>query len=178
MEALIKAGFFQGVLDITTTEWCDEVVGGILNAGPHRNEAAALTGTPQVVSVGAVDMVNFGEYDSVPDKFAGRNLYKHNPQVTLMRTTVEENIEIGKRLAEKLNMATAETIVLLPLRGVSMIDAEGQPFYGPEEDKALFDTIKAEVTNDKVTIIEMDAHVNDEAFSIAACDELLALMNK
>lgn len=178
MEALIKAGFFQGVLDITTTEWCDEVVGGILNAGPHRNEAAALTGTPQVVSVGAVDMVNFGEYDSVPEKFAGRNLYKHNPQVTLMRTTVEENIEIGKRLAEKLNMATAETTVLLPLRGVSMIDAEGQPFYGPEEDKALFDTIKAEVTNEKVTIIEMDAHVNDEAFSIAACDELLALMNK
>lgn len=178
MEALIKAGFFKGVLDITTTEWCDEVVGGILNAGPHRNEAAALTGTPQVVSVGAVDMVNFGEYDSVPEKFAGRNLYKHNPQVTLMRTTVEENIEIGKRLAEKLNMATAETVVLLPLKGVSMIDAEGQAFYGPEEDKALFDTIKAEVTNDKVTIIEMDVHVNDEAFSIAACDELLALMNK
>lgn len=178
MEALIKAGFFKGVLDITTTEWCDEVVGGILNAGPHRNEAAALTGTPQVVSVGAVDMVNFGEYDSVPGKFAGRNLYKHNPQVTLMRTTVEENIEIGKRLAEKLNMATAETVVLLPLKGVSMIDAEGQAFYGPEEDKALFDTIKAEVTNDKVTIIEMDVHVNDEAFSIAACDELLALMNK
>lgn len=177
-ESLIKAGFFKGVLDITTTEWCDEVVGGVLSAGPHRNEAAALTGTPQVVSVGAVDMVNFGEYDSVPEKFAGRNLYKHNPQVTLMRTTVEENIEIGKRLVEKLNMATAETVVLLPLKGVSMIDAEGQAFYGPEEDKALFDTIKEGVINEKVTIIEMDAHVNDEAFSIAACDELLALMNK
>lgn len=178
MEALIKAGFFKGVLDITTTEWCDEVVGGILNAGPHRNEAAALCGVPQVVSVGACDMVNFAEYDTVPEKFAGRNLYKHNPQVTLMRTTVEENREIGKRLAEKLNMATGETTVILPLKGVSMIDAEGEAFYGPEEDKVLFDTLREGVRNEKVTILEMDAHVNDEAFSIAACDELLALIEK
>lgn len=177
MEALIRGGFIQGVLDLTTTEWCDEVVGGILAAGPHRNEAAALAGIPQVVSVGAVDMVNFGTYDSVPAQFAGRNLYKHNPSVTLMRTTVEENREIGKRLAEKLNMATGETVLMLPLKGVSMIDAEGEAFYGPEEDQALFDTLKSEIINDKVKIMEMDAHVNDEEFAVGAAKKLLELMN-
>ena len=176
MEALIRGGFIQGVLDLTTTEWCDEVVGGILAAGPHRNEAAALAGIPQVVSVGAVDMVNFGTYDSVPQQFAGRNLYKHNPSVTLMRTTVEENKEIGERLAEKLNMAKEKTVLMLPLKGVSMIDAKGEAFFGPEEDQALFDTLKANITNDKVEIIEMDAHVNDEAFAIGAAKKLLELM--
>ncbi|MDO4556256.1 MAG: Tm-1-like ATP-binding domain-containing protein [Lachnospiraceae bacterium] len=178
MEALIRGGFIQGVLDLTTTEWCDEVVGGILAAGPHRNEAAALCGVPQVVSVGAVDMVNFGTYDSIPSQFAGRNLYKHNPAVTLMRTTVEENEEIGRRLSEKLNMAVDKTILMLPLKGVSMIDAEGEAFYGPKEDQALFDTLKNNITNDKVEIIEMDAHVNDEAFAIGAAKKLLELMNK
>lgn len=178
MEALVRGGFIQGVLDLTTTEWCDEVVGGILAAGPHRNEAATLCGIPQVVSVGAIDMVNFGDYDSVPAQFAGRNLYKHNPSVTLMRTTVEENKEIGHRLAEKLNMAVDKTILMLPLKGVSMIDAEGEAFYGPEEDKALFDTLKAEITNDKVEILELDAHVNDEEFAVGAAKKLLELMAK
>ena len=125
---------------MTTTEWCYEVVGGVLAAGPDRCEAAAKNGIPQVVSTGALDMVNFGPYETVPKEFSGRNLYKHNPSVTLMRTTVEENIQIADRLAEKLNMAVGKTALILPLKGVSAIYGEGQPFYGPEEDRALFET--------------------------------------
>lgn len=176
MEDLINAGFIKGVLDLTTTEWCDEVVGGVLNAGPHRLEAAALNHIPQVVSVGAVDMVNFGPFDTVPPQFAHRNLYKHNPTVTLMRTTVEENKEIGSRIAEKLNMATGKTALFLPLKGVSLIDAEGQPFFGPEEDAALFDTLKNSVNRDVVEIIEMDAAINDVAFAEAAAQKLIDFM--
>ena len=114
MEALTDAGFFKGVLDLTTTEWCDEVVGGVLAAGQTRCEAAARCGIPQVVSVGAMDMVNFGPFDTVPQKFAGRNLYKHNPTVTLMRTTADENREVGAKLSEKLNLASGKTALLLP----------------------------------------------------------------
>ena len=127
MEALIEAGFIKGVLDITTTEWCDELYNGVLRAGPHRLEAAGKNGVPQVVSVGALDMVNFGPYDTVPQENLGRNLYKHNPTVTLMRTNVEENIGLGKVIAEKLNMAQSPTVLMLPLKGVSGIDGEGQP---------------------------------------------------
>lgn len=178
MEDLIKAGFIKGVLDLTTTEWCDEVVGGVLNAGPERLEAAALNGVPQVVSVGALDMVNFGPYDTVPPQFAGRNLYRHNPTVTLMRTSVEENIEIGKRIAEKLNMATGKTALFLPLKGVSLIDAEGQPFYGPEEDTALFDTLRNNVNRNIVEMVEMDVEINDLSFAEAAAQKLINLMNQ
>ncbi|QOX64833.1 UPF0261 family protein [Anoxybacterium hadale] len=176
MEDLIKAGFIKGVLDLTTTEWCDEVVGGVLNAGPERLEAAALNEIPQVVSVGALDMVNFGPYDTVPPKFEGRNLYKHNPTVTLMRTSVEENITIGKKIAEKLNMASGKTVLFLPLKGVSVIDTEGQPFYGPEEDAALFETLRNDVNKDIVTIIEMDMDINNPAFAQAAAQKLIDLM--
>lgn len=176
MEDLINAGFIKGVLDLTTTEWCDEVVGGVLNAGPHRLEAASLNHIPQVVSVGALDMVNFGPYDTVPAQFAKRNLYKHNPTVTLMRTTVEENREIGRRIAEKLNLASGKTALFLPLQGVSMIDAEGQPFYGPEEDAALFDTLRADVNSSIVEVIEMDAAINDIEFAEAAAQKLIDLM--
>lgn len=177
MEDLINAGFIKGVLDLTTTEWCDEVVGGVLNAGPHRLEAAALNHIPQVVSVGAVDMVNFGPFDTVPPQFAKRNLYKHNPTVTLMRTTAEENKEIGKKIAEKLNMAAGKTALFLPLKGVSLIDAEGQPFFGPEEDAALFDTLRNNVNKNVVEIIEMDTNINDAAFAEAAAQKLIDLMN-
>lgn len=178
MEALIDGGFIKGVLDLTTTEWCDQVVGGVLAAGPHRCEAAARNGIPQVVSVGAMDMVNFGPYDTVPPKFAKRNLYKHNPTVTLMRTTVEENIEIGRRLAEKLHMAKGKTTLMLPLKGVSMIDYEGEAFYGPEEDKALFDTLKAGIDNDAVEILEMDCGINDREFAEAAARKLIEYLEK
>lgn len=176
MESLIDAGFFAGVLDLTTTEYCDEVVGGILAAGPDRCAAAIRQKVPQVVSVGACDMVNFGEMDSVPEQFRGRNLYKHNPAVTLMRTTVEENVEIAHRLAEKWNGARRKMVLLLPKKGVSMIDAEGQPFDGPEERKTLFDTLKKEIHNDNVEIVEMDNNINDENFALTAAKTLLELM--
>lgn len=176
MEALIKAGFFKGVLDLTTTEWCDEVVGGNLAAGPHRNEAAALAGVPQVVSVGAMDMVNFGPYDTVPKQFSGRNLYRHNPDVTLMRTTEEECREIGERLAEKLNMVSGKTVLLLPLKGVSEIDMEGKPFYGPSEDAVLFETLKKSVDPSKVKIEELDCNINAPAFAEYAAALLIDLM--
>lgn len=178
MESLIDAGFFAGVLDLTTTEYCDEVVGGILAAGPDRCGAAIRQKVPQVVSVGACDMVNFGEMDSVPEQFKHRNLYKHNPAVTLMRTTVEENVEIAHRLAEKWNGAQRKMVLLLPKKGVSMIDDEGQPFDGPEERKALFDTLKKEIHNDNVEIIEMDNNINDEEFAVTAAKTLLNLMEK
>ena len=176
MEALIDAGFFAGVLDLTTTEYCDEVVGGILAAGPDRCGAAIRQKVPQVVSVGACDMVNFGEMDSVPEQFRGRNLYKHNPAVTLMRTTVEENVEIAHRLTEKWNGARRKMVLLLPKKGVSMIDAEGQPFDGPEERKTLFETLKKEIRNDNVEIVELDNNINDEHFALTAAKTLLELM--
>lgn len=178
MEALAESGFFQGILDLTTTEWCDEVVGGVLAAGPHRCEAAAKNKIPQVVSVGALDMVNFGPYDTVPERFKNRTLYKHNPSVTLMRTTEEENRIIGGKIAEKLNMASENTVLMLPLKGVSGIDAEGQPFYGPNEDAALFQTLKETVNKDTVKIIEMDCNINDSEFALTAAKTLLELMTK
>lgn len=175
MEALIEAGFIKGVLDITTTEWCDELYNGNLRAGPHRLEAAGKNGVPQVVSVGALDMVNFGPYDTVPKENLSRNLYKHNPTVTLMRTNVEENIGLGKVIAEKLNMAKSPTVLMLPLKGVSAIDAVGQPFYGPEEDEALFKTLK-ENLDSRIPVIEMDNNVNDREFALAAAKKLIELM--
>lgn len=176
MERLIEEGYFKGVLDITTTEWCDELVGGVLAAGPNRLEAAGKHKVPQVVSVGALDMVNFGPMDTVPEKFKGRKFYKHNPTVTLMRTTVEENKKLGEIIAEKLNKAEGPTVLMLPLKGVSMIDAEGQPFYGPEEDKILFDTLRENIDRSKVELIEMDAHINDKEFALTAAKKLLELM--
>lgn len=176
MEALTEAGFFQGILDLTTTEWCDELIGGVLAAGPHRCEAAAKNRIPQVVSVGAMDMVNFGPLDTVPEKFSDRNLYRHNPTVTLMRTTVDENMETGGKLAEKLNMAVDKTILMLPLGGVSGIDMPGQPFYGKEEDEALFETLRKKTNHDIVEILEMDQNINDPVFGETAAKKLIELM--
>lgn len=178
MEALIKEGFFKGVLDMTTTEWCDEIVGGVLAAGPERCEAAARNKIPQVVSVGALDMVNFGPMDTVPNQFTSRNLYKHNPTVTLMRTTVAEVVKIGKTIASKLNMADEKTALFIPLKGVSGIDAEGQPFYGPEEDKALFDTLRQEVDTEVIEIVEMENNINDQLFAEAAAQKLIDYMER
>jgi ABC transporter permease protein len=176
MESLIDAGFFKGVLDITTTEWCDEIVGGVLGAGPNRLEAAGRNHVPQVVSVGALDMVNFGPIDTIPEKFKNRNLYKHNPTVTLMRTTVEENIKFGQKIAEKLNASFGKTVLILPLKGVSMIDAQNQPFYGIKEDEALFDTLKNNIDTDKVNIVEMDNNINEKAFAQRAAEELIKML--
>ena len=161
---------------MTTTEWCDEVVGGVLAAGPDRCSAAIEMKVPQVVSVGALDMVNFGPMDTVPEKHAGRRLYKHNPTVTLMRTTTEENREIAHRLAEKWDQAETKMALMLPLKGVSMIDGEGQPFDGPEEDQVLFTTLKENIHNDKVEIVEKELNINDEEFALEAAKRLIALM--
>ncbi|BEU86617.1 Tm-1-like ATP-binding domain-containing protein [Selenomonas sp. TAMA-11512] len=178
MESLIASGYFKGVLDLTTTEWCDELVGGALAAGPHRSEAAVLGGVPQVVSVGAVDMVNFGAPETVPKQFEGRNFYRHNPTVTLMRTTAEENAAIAAKLAEKLNMAKVggRSVLLLPKKGVSMLDAEGQAFYGPEEDAALFGTLREKIDPAKTEIVEMDCHINDREFAETAAERLVQMM--
>lgn len=177
MESLIDAGYIKGVLDLTTTEWADEIVGGVLSAGKHRLEVASRNHIPQVVSVGALDMVNFGPVDTVPDKFKERNLYQHNPTVTLMRTTPEENRLIGEQIAKKLNMATDQTIVVLPLKGISAIDEQGQPFYDPKTDQVLFDTLKNNISNPKVKIIEKDEAINDPEFAEFAAQTLIDLMN-
>lgn len=175
MEALVEAGFIKGVLDITTTEWCDEIVGGVLRAGPHRLEAAGRMGIPQVVSVGALDMVNFGPWETVPAQYAQRKLYRHNPTVTLMRTTAEELIQIGSVIAEKLNGAAGRTALMLPLKGLSAIDVEGGPFYDPAADLALFETLRREV-HSNVERIEMECAVNDEEFALAAAKKLVELL--
>ncbi|MGG3281813.1 Tm-1-like ATP-binding domain-containing protein [Paenibacillus solani] len=178
MESLIEAGYIDGVLDLTTTEWCDELVGGVLAAGPHRLEAAGRCKVPQVVSTGALDMVNFGPYESVPEAFRGRNLYKHNPSVTLMRTTVEENRQLGEKIAEKLNEAQGPTVLMLPLKGVSMLDVEGEAFHGTEEDETLFNTLRQRIDRKNVELIEMNTDINDQAFAVAAADKLMELMKQ
>jgi uncharacterized protein (UPF0261 family) len=177
MEGLIEDGYFVGVLDVTTTEWCDEVVGGVLTAGPDRLGAAARTGVPQVVSVGALDMVNFAGIDTVPEEFRERNLYRHNPSVTLMRTTAAECEEIAGRIAEHLNGARGPVVLALPLRGVSMIDAEGQPFHDPAADRALFDALRRSI-GPNVRLVEVDAHINDPVFADTLVEALLGIISR
>ncbi|MEJ2008753.1 MAG: Tm-1-like ATP-binding domain-containing protein, partial [Acidobacteriota bacterium] len=176
MESLIADGCFAGVLDITTTELADELVGGVMSAGPRRLEAASSMGVPQVVCPGATDMVNFGPLDSVPEKYRGRRLYVHNPTVTLMRTTPEECAELGRITAEKLNRARGPAVFLMPLRGVSAIDAPGQPFAWPESDTRYLEALKTNLDS-RVRLVEADAHINDESFAQCAANALLDLMN-
>lgn len=177
MEQLIEEGVIDGVLDVTTTEWADELVGGVLSAGPDRLDAAGERGIPQVVSVGALDMVNFGPKDSVPAEFDDRHFHVHNPQVTLMRTTPEENAELGRVIAEKLNAARGPVSIALPLGGVSMLDADGEDFYDPEADDALFASIREHVDDD-VELLELDANINDESFALAIAERLDAYMRE
>ena len=176
MEDLVKGGFIVGVLDVTTTELADELVGGVLSAGPDRLEAAGDLGVPQVVAPGALDMVNFGPPDTVPEQFKDRIFYQHNPTVTLMRTTVEENAELGKIMGQKLSRATGSTTVIIPKQGVSAIDQEGQPFYSAEAEAAWIENLKANL-GDNVTLIEMDNHINDDAFATKLVETLLASLN-
>jgi uncharacterized protein (UPF0261 family) len=177
MEGLIADGYVAGVVDVTTTEWCDEVVGGVLSAGPDRLSAAGRQGIPQVVSVGALDMVNFGAIETVPPQFRQRNIYKHNQTVTLMRTTPEECAIIGRRIAEQLNRATGTVVLVLPLRGVSAIDAPGQPFHDPEADAALFASLRTHA-GPNVRLEEVDAHINDPAFARVLASRMLALLGR
>jgi uncharacterized protein (UPF0261 family) len=172
MEALIASGLIAGVLDITTTEWADELAGGVLSAGPDRLDAAGKAAVPAIVAPGCLDMVNFAAPETVPAKYAGRNLYRHNPQVTLMRTNAAESAELGKILAEKLNRYPAPLTVLLPLRGLSLIGAAGQPFHDSEADRALFGSMKSRL-RPGIMIREVDSTINDPAFARACAESLL-----
>lgn len=177
MESFISDGLVSGVLDLTTTELADELVGGELGAGPDRLTAAALRGVPQVLSLGALDMVNFGPRATVPEKFQGRRFYQHNANVTLMRTTPAENDRLGQEIAQKASAARGPTAVLVPLRGVSAIDREGQPFWWPEADAALFQSLRNWI-GPQVKLIELDLHVNDAAFAEVAARTLLGFLGR
>ncbi len=176
MESLIAEGMFAGVLDITTTELADELCGGFLTAGPDRLTAAGRRGIPQVVSVGATDMANFYAFESVPLKFRDRKLHRHNANVTLMRTTPEENAAIGEEIGRKVAAARGPATILLPKRGVSALDAPGQAFDDPTARRALFDAIRSSAGS--VPVIELDYHINDAAFAERAANTLLELLHR
>jgi uncharacterized protein (UPF0261 family) len=178
MEQLIDDGLVDGALDLTTTEWADELLGGVRSAGPDRLEAAARRGIPQVVSVGALDMVNFGPPETIPECFSGRLFYRHNAQTTLMRTNPEENDQIGRLIAGKLNLSKGPVVLMLPLRGVSALDAEGEPFDDPIARQALFTALRSNVDFARIDVIDVDAHINDERFADLAADLLWELMAK
>jgi uncharacterized protein (UPF0261 family) len=171
LEAMIRSGLFDAVADITTTELADELCGGVCSAGPERLDAAAQSGVPQVVSLGALDMVNFGAPDTVPEKYRRRLLYPHNPAVTLMRTDAAECAELGRIIAGKLNTATAFTEVLAPARGFSQISVEGAPFFDPAADAALIDSLR-EHLQAHVPLRVIDAAINDPDFSSEVIDAL------
>ncbi|MGH2344768.1 MAG: Tm-1-like ATP-binding domain-containing protein [Chloroflexota bacterium] len=173
LEALIKGELISAVLDVTTTELADELVGGVLSAGSERLEAAGAAGIPQVVSLGALDMVNFGPLDTVPARFKNRLLYKHNSSITLMRTTPEECAELGRIIARKLNAARGPLTLFIPLKGVSLIDAEGQPFHDPAADQALFEALRSNL-DPGIDVRELATDINDPAFAAAMVDTLHA----
>ena len=172
MESLIESGMVAGVLDITTTELADELVGGVLTAGPDRVNAAGRAGVPAIVVPGCLDMVNFGEPSSVPSKFSGRNFYNHNPQITLMRTTPEECRTLGTMLAEKVNAYRSLVTVLIPRKGVSIISASGGPFFDAAADATLFDALTDNL-QPEVKVISMDCEINDQEFAEACVHALL-----
>jgi uncharacterized protein (UPF0261 family) len=175
MEALIRSGYITGVLDMTTTEWADEVCGGVLGAGPDRLSAAAEKGLPQVVVPGCIDMCNFWAPDTIPEKYRERIFYHWNPNVTLMRTTPEENTKIGTIFAEKLNRAAGPVSVLIPTRGFSQLDLEGKPFYWPEASQAFIQSLKTNLRPD-IPVREIDTDINDPAFSSQAAETLIAML--
>ena len=175
MEALVESGMVAGVLDVTTTEWADQLVGGVLAAGPDRLDAMTRARVPAVIAPGCLDMVNFGERDTVPRELGDRTIYEHNPQVTLVRTSASECRELGKIISRKANANKAPTAILLPTRAISVIGAEGQAFHDPVADEALFDAIRKEAD---VEVVELEAEINSENFARACVEKLLELMNK
>jgi uncharacterized protein (UPF0261 family) len=175
LESLVADGYIGGVLEITPTEWADELVGGVLSAGPTRLDAAPARGVPQVIAPGCLDMANFWARDTVPAKYGGRLFYQWNPNVTLMRTTPDENAELGRILAEKANRSGGPAAFFLPLQGVSMLDAPDKEFWWPEADRALFEAIKAHARPD-IPVYELDHNINDDAFADALTDKLLEFL--
>lgn len=175
MEGLVDEGFVYAVLDITTTEWADELCGGVFSAGDSRLDAPGKAGIPHLIVPGCIDMVNFGPRDTVPEKYKSRIFYEWNPSVTLMRTNLEENSKMGEIFARKANASKGRVAFLLPLKGVSMLDSEGKPFWWPEADRAMFDAIKKNV-KPGIQVVEMNCNINDEAFSQKAVEMLIMLM--
>jgi uncharacterized protein (UPF0261 family) len=178
LEALAEARLVSGVLDLTTTELADDLVGGVLSAGPDRLTAAGAAGLPQVIGPGALDMVNFGPPDTVPDQFGGRLFFEHNPTVTLMRTTASEMAELGARIGRKAAAATGPAEVFWPERGISALDADGQPFWDPAADAACLDALDRELTAAGRTLRRIDAHINDPRFATAMADRLHQLITE
>jgi uncharacterized protein (UPF0261 family) len=176
MENLIQSGYIAGVLDITTTELADELVGGVLSAGSKRLEAAGAEGIPQVVAPGCLDMVNFWEPESIPETYRDRTFYRHNPNVTLMRTTVDENRRLGEIIAGKLNHSRGPVAVIIPLKGLSMIDVPDGPFWWPEADQALFECLKENMKDD-IRVVEIDCNINDGEFARVCAETLIDMMN-
>jgi uncharacterized protein (UPF0261 family) len=177
MESVIADGYIVASMDITTTELADEVCGGVFNAGPERCLAASRAGIPAVLVPGCVDIASFWGIDTVPEKYKGRNLYEWNPNVTLLRTNVEENKRMGEMLAAAANASTAPAAFILPLKGVSMLDSEGGQFWDPEADRACFEAIKKNV-KPGVPVIEMDNNINDTAFSEKVAYTLLDMLKR
>jgi uncharacterized protein (UPF0261 family) len=177
MEGLITDGYISGSLDLTTTELADYVCNGVFNAGPERCMGASRAGIPAVLVPGCVDRANFGSIDTVPEQYRSRNLYQWNPNVTLLRTNVEENRKMGEMLAAAANAATAPVAILIPLRGVSMLDSEGGRFWGPEADKACYDAIKQNL-RPGIPVYELDHNINDPEFSEAVARTLLGMLAK
>jgi uncharacterized protein (UPF0261 family) len=175
MEALIGDGFVGGVLDVTTTEWADELAGGILSAGPTRLDAAGRSGVPQVVAPGCLDMVNFGPRATVPQRYHDRQFYEWNPTVTLMRTTAEENARLGHIFAEKLNAARGPAHVLIPSRGFSMLDSPGERFWDPAADAAFVRELRAHLRAD-IPVEQLDLNINDPQFADRAAGLLLEML--
>ena len=175
MEGLVDEGYVYAVLDITTTEWADEICGGVFSAGSTRLDAPGKAGIPHLIVPGCVDMANFGARDSVPEKYNERLFYEWNPLVTLMRTNVEENARMGKIFAEKANASKGRVAFLLPLKGVSMLDSEGELFWWREANEAMFNAIKENV-NPSISVVELDCNINDEEFSQKAVEMLMKLM--
>jgi uncharacterized protein (UPF0261 family) len=179
MESLVREGLVDAVLDITTTEWADTICGGVFDAGPERLSAPGEMGIPHLIVPGCVDMANFGGMGTVPQKYkdAGRLFYEWNPSVTLMRTNAEENRQMGEIFAQKANAAKGPVAFLIPLRGVSILDGDGQLFEDRAADQAMFDAIKANLRPD-IPVVEMDANINDPAFAAKAVEMMLALIEQ
>lgn len=175
MESLISDGYIRGALDITTTELADDVCGGVFSAGPTRGQAAPLKGIPTILVPGCVDMANFWGINTVPEKFRGRNLYEWNPNVTLLRTNVEENKKMGEMLAAAANAAEGPVAVILPLKGVSMLDSQGEQFWDPEADAACYDAIRQGL-RPGIRVIELDANINDPEFADVCANTLLEML--
>jgi len=176
MELLVASGMLQGILDITTTEVADEVVGGIFPAGPNRFLGPIASSIPLVYSLGAVDMVNFGALDTVPEKFRNRLLYQHNPQITLMRTTVDENVAIAQWMADRWKQAKGPWCLLIPEGGLSALDAPGKPFEDPKANAALFETLETLLPSSDLHRVErVPCHINDPIFAQRIADRFLEL---